>query len=797
VAGVVNKRVPLNVRYGARLVSRVPPQRELGIVVRASFVLRPDQSISEINEHGEADSLHGDTFHGHDEARAGALLHSSDFADFKPKTDLLLRATCYPEGGRSAREVTARFAVGRWSKSIRVFGPRAWTEIPGDPISQPVPFATMPLVFENAFGGPGYAKNPVGKGFGTPQLPNLEDPACPIRSKRDRPEPACFGPTNPGWPQRRSKLGTEYGKEWKKTRAPFYAADFDWTYFNAAPADQQLPGYLRGDEELAFDFLHPKAAHFTTRLPGLRVRAFVRHVDGKTLEVPMNMDTLAADLEEEKLVLLWRGLTPVKDDDFDDVRTLFVAVEPLDRPEPESHYVAQLDAFEKNPLSIDEYLTPETKARIEEAKKLAEEAKQRAALPRPEPAKDPMDRIGALMDAHARGLPEAQRTQMAQVLDKVTALMAQSKANAGGVGKTGVPAAAGSWEPVLTDLLERSRAQMVARGLPVERIDEAKARLAAAKAKRDAVQATIASAPKAARGGGDPTIPGPGANLMGRDFTGADLHGANLERALLRGAKLARANLAGAVLRRADLSETDLASANIAGADLSQAILMGTCAHGACFDGATLKQTVFARADLTEASFVHAQGDMAIFTEAKLADATLRGAQLHKAVFLQAALDRVDASGARLSACTFIEASCGQLRMIATYLEKTTFLNCDLSGAVMDRARGERNSFQGSRLLGASVSHARLPFSFFLRAVLDDARFFAADLEESRFDRASLARTQLVDSDLLRASFGRAKLAETSFVGSNLYDSRFFGAVATAKCDFARANLKLALWELP
>src|SRR5262249_9198174 len=158
------------------------------------------------------------------------------------------------------------------------------------------PFTEMPLTWANAFGGPGFARNPAGKGHGTIELPTIEDPSRLIQRRGDQPEPAGFGPLNPAWPQRAGKVGREYGKSYRDKRAPYYAEDFDWSYFSAAPADQQLPGYLRGDEELTFVHLHRDATTFSARLPGLRVRAFVKDVEARFREVRLSLDTLFADL---------------------------------------------------------------------------------------------------------------------------------------------------------------------------------------------------------------------------------------------------------------------------------------------------------------------------------------------------------------------------------------------------------------------------------------------------------------------------------------------------------------------
>ena len=126
--------------------------------------------------------------------------------------------------------------------------------------------------------------------------------------RRDDPGPAGFGPINPAWPQRAPKVGKEYGARWKKERFPYYAKDFDWTYFNAAPADQQLPRVpaRRRDGRLPEPAPRPRRSS-RPACPGLRIRAFVKDDKQRFREVPMRLDTLFADLDEGKLYLTWRG----------------------------------------------------------------------------------------------------------------------------------------------------------------------------------------------------------------------------------------------------------------------------------------------------------------------------------------------------------------------------------------------------------------------------------------------------------------------------------------------------------
>ncbi len=67
-------------------------------------------------------------------------------------------------------------------------------------------------------------------------------------------------------------------------------------------------------------------------LPGLRVRLFldVRSDDGLAFqEVPLNLDTLWVDMDDETLVLVWRGTIDVRDQRLEDFENVLVAREQL------------------------------------------------------------------------------------------------------------------------------------------------------------------------------------------------------------------------------------------------------------------------------------------------------------------------------------------------------------------------------------------------------------------------------------------------------------------------------------
>ena len=205
--------------FGTKVTSLQPPQPQMTAIVKATFRLRPGDPLIAVEDLMEQGPLRADTFGDGDDDRVGEDgVYASDFADFKLRgSEVLVKGTCHTPGGRPLAECPVRVSVGAWSKTLVVVGRRVWTEkLIGNAVSEPQPFTAMPLDYAHAFGGPGYAANPSGKGLGTPELPNVEQAAARARSKGDRPEPAGFGPINPVWPQRAGKLGKDYGRAWKK-----------------------------------------------------------------------------------------------------------------------------------------------------------------------------------------------------------------------------------------------------------------------------------------------------------------------------------------------------------------------------------------------------------------------------------------------------------------------------------------------------------------------------------------------------------------------------------------------------
>lgn len=796
--------------FGTRVCSRRPPQPEMTLVVRGVFHLRPDEPVTLVEDRLGQGSLTAETFHDGDDERTGECLYGGDFADFKLNAEVIVRASCHAPGGKPTTECPVMVRVGSWQKILRIVGPRVWTEkLLGPSVSDPQPFMTMDVSWANAFGGPEYELNPAGKGHKTPDLPTVLRAGDVPRSRTDRLDPAGFGPINPAWPQRRGKLGKEYGSDWRKTRWPFHAADLDWTYFSAAPPDQQLKGYLRGDEEVTFQNLHRTTPIFTTRLPALRVRAFCKDIAGEFREIAMVLDTLYADLEVDRLLLTWRGLTPVRELDLADVKTLLIAEEPLAGERlPEAHYRAILEDFEKDPVGLQKQLPPGLVELGE--RKRREEAGE--PIP-PDPGDEELDPVSRVMK---RKLGSFAQEEQARVREAMKDVMAQvgSRADLEAEMEKAARDAADSPPPVRTHKpgvmpnlgLRRQMRALLARIDEIKKSLEGKPVSDEDRKKIDEL-CRIPHDPKWREL--DPTYvppegpvsadePGPGRDLSeqdltGRDLRGVDLRGANLADAILTRADLTGCDLTGANLQRAILFRTDLTGANLTDCDLSRANAARVRAPGAVLRGAKLDLAFFEDASLAGADLSGAKGEYAMFTRADLSSAKLEQADLPNADLSETTLDQAVLSGAKLRSCLFGKCRGSGVDLRGADLSFSAFREASLPGALLADCHADRSLWSGATLDGADLSFATLRWALCTHLSAAGAKLFGADLRGVRLDRARLDHAEIVRANLFVADLSHASIQGTKFTGSNLYEARLPRTTGTA--DFRGANLKRSSME--
>lgn len=296
---------------GAFLWEAAPGQQSLTVLVKATFTLAP----GELEIARTQDRLSEER---HLEDSALASLHwPGDFAPLKRKVDITLVGHAYAPGGRPTEALTARLTVGEFSKAVHVVGDRGWTRGPdGQPVpSPPAPFTRLPVRYERA---PLSSDNPVGLDAGpagalaSSRLPNLE--------RGGGAGMPCFGPISPQWRSRR-RLLDDAAMFWAYgvARAPNAGAPpigpapprFDFAFFNAAPADQQID-LLRAGAPLVLDNLNPVHARLEARLPAIRPQVFrvppAELPRARIEEIILRADTLWIDTDRSVVVITWRGI---------------------------------------------------------------------------------------------------------------------------------------------------------------------------------------------------------------------------------------------------------------------------------------------------------------------------------------------------------------------------------------------------------------------------------------------------------------------------------------------------------
>jgi hypothetical protein len=247
----------------------------------------------------------------------------ADLTGPKAATDVLITGSAYSPTGRPVQALDVSVRIGNAiNKQLRVYGDRVWTMITGAlRPSAPEPFRSMPIKYERAFGGTDYSsedprehriesRNPIGTGFAVrrehareQQLPNIEDPAAPIREWDDRPRPVALGPIAHDWSPRRELAGT-FDQAYIDTRFPVWPLDFDARYYQAAPPDQQVPQRLRGGEVIEIRNMTPNGV-WRFRLPHTYI-SFDTEIDKEQHRHHGTIGTVTLDPETRRVIVSWQ-----------------------------------------------------------------------------------------------------------------------------------------------------------------------------------------------------------------------------------------------------------------------------------------------------------------------------------------------------------------------------------------------------------------------------------------------------------------------------------------------------------
>jgi uncharacterized protein YjbI with pentapeptide repeats len=735
----------------------------------------------------------------------------------KPKGEVLVVGKCLAPGGKPVPAYEVHLKIGSIDKTLHVFGDRFWNRKAGilKTISDPLPFTEMDISYENAFGGPKYKKNPLGKGHAPVKtdtgtvihlLPNIEDPRDLIDSPKKKPDPAGFAPIDLTWPQRFDKVGT-YDQKWQRERFPGLAEDIDWAFFNVAPEDQQIDGFFKGDERFEIKGMHPKKPLIQANLPGFKSRYFINQEtqQGELFkEIDTRLDTVWLFPHAEKGILIYRGVAEVQTDDAEDIRHMVLAYERVhEEPRSLEHYreafLKRIDEEKGYLYILDEkdLIPPGEKsgftALMEEAGKeeeslLAQNMARRAQRER-EKAREKIKGLG--LDPN-QFIPEKPSEQQRFSIENIAEIEDFAK-------KTEADAMAKKAE-----MEQNLRKTLAAQGMDYDQVVEQARKTSGGPPKfsaekqieqlrqfgikdpemekklYQAEEAIKDSYRKFAHQFPPAPLPPPeeaarmreavvagyteGGSFAGQDLAGADLSNLDLKNidlkdALLEGANLSGADLSGADCTRCVLARADLSGARFAGAKMTEVCLGAANLTKADLSGADLSKAAFGKADLTDADLSGATMDGADFMEAKLPGATLSRTTLKETLFYENDLSRAVFEESDLSRSQFINAN----------MEAADFSRATLTSAVFVGVRGAKTVFKGADMTKAcAASEASFAGANLAGAVLNQAGLRGSDFSGANFDGASMEMADLSECNLKQANLHRAHARQARFEKSDL-----------------------------
>lgn len=739
----------------------------------------------------------------------------------KLRSELLVTGKCFAAQGSLATASAVRVKIGRIDKTLYVIGDRTWSR--GAP-TNPEPFNEMPIVYERAFGGEGYAMNPVGRGYAPVRtdkgevhpLPNIEDPKQLIRAPKDRPPPSGLGAYDIMWPQRFSKAGT-YDEKWLKDLFPGFAADTDLAMFNAAPLDQQFDGAWSGEEAFSFENMHPTKKVIEGRLPGVLARCFITQKTpaGEVFrEIEMRLDTVHMFPHAERGILLFRGLTKIAEDDGADVLHLVAACELIDKPKPVDHYKDALakrldpqtgvmhllrDSDLMPDLPRAEGVPEEKLSDMEDLlakENLLEKNARRGVEKKLEAAREELRKHGLDPAPLVPSLPPEQKApkvdELPEFLEAELARAVKEKEDA---------------DKKRQQAEKEAREQCAKHGLDYDQLVDAAKKKAggppkfSAKAELDKLRDQAVLAKNAG-------VPLPHVEAMLADgelekkllmleeklrdayrrfahhFPASPALEGDFAAQLRREALDARStgqSLAGRDFTGADFSGLDLKGVDLKGAMLESASLKGSDLSGADLSGAVLYNADLSEADLSNAKLPGANLGAAKLNKAKVAG----GVDLTGAVLAKADLTGANLSGALLKDADLSEVIIGGADFSGAKATNLLFMNTDLSGMKAHGADFSSCNFLDTKVEGADFTGAKLVSSVFLAAKGDKAVFRGATLENLRLVK---------EASFAGADFQGAMLVQANLRGTNLAGSNFAGADLTgadlSECDLRGASLK-------
>ncbi len=255
----------------------------------------------------------------------------------KPENEFLAAGSFFAPLGRAVRAGFAEIEVGSIRKRLSVFGERRWKSAAGitTTFTDPAPFVTLPLDWENAYGGLDYEQNPLGIGrqedpeTGDLILPRIETFGEEMGDPKNEPPSGSFLPISVTHPDRAICRGSYDGRYLEKF-FPGYPDDLETRFFNRTPENQWISDELNQSCPFVIRNMHPKKEEISGVLPDFDIRVFQvpkDKVDGQFDEVLMRADTVWFFPDAELGALIFHGSNPTEFHDWEHIESITVGYE--------------------------------------------------------------------------------------------------------------------------------------------------------------------------------------------------------------------------------------------------------------------------------------------------------------------------------------------------------------------------------------------------------------------------------------------------------------------------------------
>ena len=764
--------------------------------------------------------------------------------------EVILRARCFAPEGKAMLACPVSFHIGDIKKTLYVFGDRHWNKTAGiyTGISDPIPFTSMDITWENSFGGEGCKLNPRGKGMteiadssghSYLPLPNVEDPEDIVCVPKKQYKPVSFdyiGPERTG-SEEADKLGT-YDEKWLIYNWPYLPDDFDIQAAYAAQKDQHLKeGFFNGNEQIVLENMHPKNPLIKTQLPGIRARGFIKGSRFEKRffeELNMELDKIWIFPHLETGILIWHALTSIADEEASEITDLVVFSEKLDEPAKPVFYYESMtkegveEQQEEQPIvSTEEPLRTEKSIPVDLSSKIAaaavitvaagmtsadaeayEEANsalltlQKEISGKEAELNQMLKDIGVDNEEPGKDGPIPEPTpyevkspeEMLKDIEKIKS-DAEEKLNKI-ISDLGVDINA---QPPVYEPPAIKNPNEIVESLKSAGIDDAAlfGIILGLGAEYSALKIGIDKLMKQAES--MKTVlpdekeiineleapPEPGKTIFTReDVLSAYKAGKKLDNLDLTGLDLSECVLTGAFLRNSILEKANLAGADLSGADLTDVILTD----------ADMSKCKMTGADLNGVSASRIKAKEADLTSAGLQMADLSKADLSGAILTKAIIEDTDLEGACLkgSLCNkvsgnnarFTGADLSDVDMSDSILVKADLREATIIGTVFNRADLREVDFSGAKGEVVSFAGAKM---------VGTRAGEGTEFKKTGFSGADLTASSWQDCSFEECSFINAVLDDSLFVKCRFDGSNFSNASAKRSCfdysDLSNTNM--------